>query len=332
VTPIVLNEGLSQLSLVVVYAAMAVFTLAFLVSGYHLSQAASSKTAKAKAQPVMAQSGSVSVLERDENQKDSAPTPSRSLLALERISLALSILGTLILAVAVTMRGIAAARVPWANLYEYSITGALILMTIYLVSVRSKEVRIMATFVVGFVLLVLGTAVSVFYVQVASLMPALQSYWLVIHVMVALLATGFFSMAAALSAAYLLKTANWVENANTPRTIAFKKIMEVFPSKDTLERLAYRFNISGFILWSFTLIAGAIWAERAWHRYWGWDTKEVWTFIIWALYAGYLHANATRGWTGKRAVWLGLVGFAAVVFNFTIVNMFFKGLHVYSGL
>jgi cytochrome c-type biogenesis protein CcsB len=205
-------------------------------------------------------------------------------------------------------------------------------MMIYLISVRSREVRIMGTFVVGFVLLVLGTAVSIFYVQVASLMPALQSYWLVIHVMVALLATGFFSLAAALSVAYLLKTANWVEKAKTPRTKNFKKIMEIFPAKETLERLAYRFNIIGFVLWSFTLIAGAIWAERAWHRYWGWDTKEVWTFIIWTLYAGYLHANATRGWTGKRAVWLGLIGFAAVVFNFTIVNMFFKGLHVYSGL
>ena len=309
--PLVLNEELSQLSLLVVYGAMAVFTLAFLVSGYHLSQAASSKT----------KTGNLRL-----------ETKTGSLLVLERVSLALSILGTLILSAGVIMRGIAAARVPWANLYEYSITGALILMMIYLVSVRSKEVCIMATFVVGFVLLVLGTAVSVFYVQVASLMPALQSYWLVIHVMVALLATGFFSLAAALSLAYLLKTANWVQNAKTKGTENFKAIMEIFPSKETLERLAYRFNISGFILWSFTLIAGAIWAERAWHRYWGWDTKEVWTFIIWALYAGYLHANATRGWTGKRAVWLGLIGFGAVVFNFTIVNMFFKGLHVYSGL
>jgi ABC-type transport system involved in cytochrome c biogenesis permease subunit len=237
-TSIVLNEALSQQSLLVVYAAMAVFTLAFLVSVYHLSQAASLK---------------------DKNLK--------SVVAFERIALALTILGTLILAVGVFMRGFAASRVPWANLYEYSITGSLILLMIYLISVRSKEVRIMGTFVVGFVLLVLGTAVSIFYVQVASLMPALQSYWLVIHVMVALLATGFFSLAAALSGAYLLKTANWVENAKTTRTKNFKKIMEIFPSKETLERLAYRFNIIGFVLWSFTLIAGAIWAERAWHRF-----------------------------------------------------------------
>jgi len=328
--PVVLNEDLSQLSLLVVYAAMAVFTLAFLVSGYHLSQAASSKSEAEQGAIGIAKKRNIAVLEKSAGASSAQRTG--SLAALDRISLALAILGTLILAAGVIMRGIAAARVPWANLYEYSISGALILMMIYLVSVRSREVRIMATFVVGFVLLVLGTAVSVFYVQVASLMPALQSYWLVIHVMVALLSTGFFSLAAALSLAYLLKTANWVERGKTKRTSSFKKIMEVFPSKETLERLAYRFNIIGFILWSFTLIAGAIWAERAWHRYWGWDTKEVWTFIIWTIYAGYLHANATRGWTGKRAVWLGLVGFAAVVFNFTIVNMFFKGLHVYSGL
>jgi cytochrome c-type biogenesis protein CcsB len=330
VDPIVLNEELSQLSLLVTYAAMAVFTLAFLVSGYHLSQAASSKTRVTASEPAAARNGNVAVLERGGD--DSVIENNKSLIALERVSLALAILGTLILAVSVTMRGIAAARVPWANLYEYSITGALILMMIYLISVRSPEVRMMGTFVVGFVLLVLGTAVSVFYVEVVSLMPALQSYWLVIHVMVALLATGFFSLAAALSLAYLLKTSNWLENGKGIRTQNFKKIMEIFPSSQTLERLAYRFNISGFILWSFTLIAGAIWAERAWHRYWGWDTKEVWTFIIWAIYAGYLHANATRGWTGKRAIWLGVIGFAAVVFNFTIVNMFFKGLHVYSGL
>ena len=328
--PIILNEELSQLSLLVTYAAMAVFTLAFLVSGYHLSQAASSKTRVLENQSTAKVSGNVALLERDSDVK--VGESNKSLIVLERVSLALTILGTLILAASVIMRGIAAARVPWANLYEYAITGALILMLIYLVSIRSEEVRMMGTFVVGFVLLVLGTAVSIFYVEVSSLMPALQSYWLVIHVMVALLSTGFFSLAAALSLAYLLKTANWVENGKGKGTQNFKKIMEIFPSKETLERLAYRFNISGFILWSFTLIAGAIWAERAWHRYWGWDTKEVWTFIIWAIYAGYLHANATRGWTGKRAVWLGVVGFGAVVFNFTIVNMFFQGLHTYSGL
>ena len=300
---ITLNEELSQFSLFIIFGAMAVYTLAFLAFVFQLARLASEKT----------------------ELKSQATT-------LERVGISLAILATVIHAVGVVLRGVAAVRVPWANLYEFSITGSLILMTIFLTALKFKEVRLVATFITGFVLLVLGIAVTVFYVEVKSLMPALQSYWLVIHVMVAILATAFFNVAAALSIGYLIKTAKWLEKGKTKFIQTLRRLFDLFPSKEKLEQLAYRFNIVGFILWSFTLIAGAIWAERAWHRYWGWDTKEVWTFIIWTIYAGYLHANATRGWTGKRAIWLGLVGFAAVIFNFTVVNMFFKGLHVYSGL
>ena len=108
--------------------------------------------------------------------------------------------------------------------------------------------------------------------------------------------------------------------------------MRTLPSADALESLAYRFAIVGFVFWTFTLIAGAIWANDSWGRYWGFDVKEVWTFVIWVLYAGYIHARATRGWRGTRSAWLSIIGFVAVLFNFTIVNMFFQGLHSYSGL
>jgi cytochrome c-type biogenesis protein CcsB len=300
---IVLNEGLSQISLLFIFAAMAVYTLAFLSFATHLSRLASDKK-KVKS----------------------------SATKLEKVGIALMILGTALHTAGVVLRGIAASRVPWANMYEFSITGALFVVFIFLVALTIKDVRLIATFVSGFVLLILGAATSVFYVEVKSLMPALQSYWLVIHVVVAVLATAFFNIAAGLSIAYLLKSAGWLEKSKRKAVQSVKRILELFPSLESLERLAYRFNIIGFILWSFTLIAGAIWAERAWHRYWGWDTKEVWTFIIWVIYAGYLHANATRGWTGKRSAWLSLIGFAAILFNFTVVNLFFKGLHVYSGL
>ena len=108
--------------------------------------------------------------------------------------------------------------------------------------------------------------------------------------------------------------------------------MASLPDGATLESLAYRLYVIGFMLWTFTLIAGAVWAERAWGRYWGWDVKEVWTFIIWVIFAGYIHARATRGWRGDRAAWLGLIGFGALIFNYAIVNVFFTGLHSYSGL
>lgn len=300
---IVLNEGLSQISLIFIYAAMAFYTGAFLTFASHLARLASEKK-KVRT----------------------------SATKLERAAIIVFIIGFVLHAVGVVLRGVAANRVPWANMYEFSITGALFVVMIYLVALKIKDVRLIATFVSGFVILILGAATSAFYVEVKSLMPALQSYWLVIHVVVAVLATAFFNIAAALSIAYLLKTAKWVENSKVKAIATFRRILRLFPSMENLERLAYRFNIVGFILWSFTLIAGAIWAERAWHRYWGWDTKEVWTFIIWTIYAGYLHANATRGWTGKRSAWLSVIGFAAILFNFTVVNLFFKGLHVYSGL
>jgi cytochrome c-type biogenesis protein CcsB len=110
------------------------------------------------------------------------------------------------------------------------------------------------------------------------------------------------------------------------------RALRTVPSSPQLEALAYRCTTYGFVLWTFTLIAGAIWAQSAWTRYWGFDVKETWTFIIWVLYAGYIHARSTRGWRGTRSSWLSVVGFTAVLFNFTVVNIFFKGLHADSGI
>jgi cytochrome c-type biogenesis protein CcsB len=169
-----------------------------------------------------------------------------------------------------------------------------------------------------------------YYVDVVPLPPALQSYWLVIHVMVAITGTGFYAIGFALSGVQLLQ-ARRTRQLEEGKPAPFR-FLATLPGAETLENLAYRVNIVGFILWTFTLIAGAIWAEKAWGRYWGWDTKEVWTFIIWVIYAGYIHARATRGWRGSRSAWLAIIGFSAVMFNFGIVNVFFKGLHAYSGL
>ena len=302
-TSIALNPELAGISRLLIQAAMLVYTAAFLTFAFHLSKLASVE-------------------------KKVRTSASK----LERVGIILLAIAAVIHGAGVILRGISASRVPWANMYEFSITGSFVVVTIFLLALTIKDIRLIATFVSGFTLLILGSADVVFWVNVKSLMPALQSYWLVIHVLVAVLATAFFNIAAALSIAYIFKTAKWVEKSKLKFVALLKRILGLFPSIEKLESLAYRFNIIGFILWTFTLIAGAIWAERAWHRYWGWDTKEVWTFIIWTIYAGYLHANATRGWSGRRSAWLALIGFAAILFNFTIVNLFFKGLHVYSGL
>ena len=300
---VLLNPVLDRYALLAIFVAMAIYTVSFLVFVWHLSRLSSTSKKLQKTAP-----------------------------KLERSALTLLIVAVLFHGAGVVMRGISASRDRWANMYEFSITGSFMIVAIFLCSWFVKEIRVIAVLVTAFALLVLGTATTNFYVQVKTLMPALQSYWLVIHVTVAVLATAFFNIAAALAVAYLLRNWGWLQKSKAPALQLVKRVLSVFPESKKLESLSYRFNMIGFILWTFTLVAGAIWAERAWHRYWGWDTKEVWTFIIWTIYAGYLHATATRGWNGARAAWLSLVGFAAILFNFTIVNLFFKGLHVYSGL
>ncbi len=300
---VVLNPELATLSRIVVLAALTLYSIAFLVLAWALTRRAGAKKAK-----------------------DSFA------YKLELVGISLMTLGAVVHGVGVLTRGIAAQRVPWANMYEFSITGAFIVTAIYLLALIWRDIRFISTFVSGFVVLIIGSANTLFYVQVESLMPALQDYWLVIHVSVAILATAFFMIGAALAATLLLKESKFINNSKFKGVKIIKNVLNVFPKSEKLERQSYQFNIIGFILWTFTLIAGAIWADKAWHRFWGWDTKEVWTFIIWTIYAAYLHATATRGWDGKRAAWLTMIGFTAILFNFTIVNLYFKGLHVYSGL
>jgi cytochrome c-type biogenesis protein CcsB len=232
--------------------------------------------------------------------------------------------------VATVLRGIAAARVPWANMWEFSMTGTLVIIGVFLVANLKWDIKYLGTFILGLVLVLQGIALLRYFVPVVPLQPALQSYWLVIHIIVAVLGTAFFALGFALSGLQLLqyRRERQIEESRPQQF----KFLATLPNSVALENLAYRINIVGFIAWTFTLIAGAVWAEKAWGRYWGWDTKEVWTFIIWVIYAGYIHARATRGWRGSRSAWLAIIGFAAVLFNFGIVNVFFHGLHAYSGL
>ncbi|WP_353816807.1 c-type cytochrome biogenesis protein CcsB [Agromyces sp. SYSU T00266] len=249
-----------------------------------------------------------------------------------RVAVAMTVIAWALHLAATVLRGIAASRVPWANMYEFALTGTLVVTTVFLavMLVAKTDLRFLGTFVTGLVLVLLGVATVNFYVSVVPLPPALQSVWLVIHVFVATSAVGFFALGFALSVVQLMQSRREAIAA-TAESVK-KSFLATLPDSTALENLAYRVNIVGFILWTFTLMAGAIWAEKAWGRYWGWDTKEVWTFIIWVVYAGYIHARATRGWRGSRSAWLAIIGFSAVLFNFTVVNLFFKGLHAYSGL
>lgn len=247
-----------------------------------------------------------------------------------RSGFALTVLGFLLHLAATILRGVAAERVPWANMYEFALTATVAIVGIFIVVQFVVDLRFLGALVAGMTLLFLGVAKVNYYVPISPLVPALDSYWLVIHILVAVLSVGFFTLSFGLSILQLLQTRRM--SRSEAGDASSMRFMSTLPNAVRLEDLAYRLAIIGFAFWTFTLIAGSIWAEAAWSRYWGWDVKEVWTFVIWVLYAGFIHARATRGWRGTRSAWLNIVAYAAVIFNFTIVNVFFKGLHAYSGL
>ncbi|KQR49110.1 ABC transporter [Microbacterium sp. Leaf161] len=255
--------------------------------------------------------------------------PQRFVMA--RIGTSLTVLAFIFHLAATVTRGLAAGRVPWANLYEFAMMGTLLIVAVFLVVLTRIDLRFLGTFITGLVVVLLGLSATNFYVEVSPLMDPLKSVWLVIHVFVASLGTAFFALAFALSVIQLMQSRRerLISEGAEKTGPGF---LRTFPGSERLESMAYRFTIIGFILWTFTLIAGSIWAYYAWSRFWGFDVKETWTFVIWVLYAGYIHARATRGWRGNPSAWLAIVGFSAVLFNFTIVNVFFKGLHAYSGL
>jgi len=242
-----------------------------------------------------------------------------------RIAIALTSLAFLLHLVGVIARGISAQRVPWGNMYEFSTTGSVAVTGMFLLLLRRHSLRWLTLVVTFAVLMTLGTAITLLYVPTAPLVPALKSTWLVIHVSAAVISGGVFLLANAVAGAYLYL--DRVESRG-PRPAWALKI----PSLDALDRLCYRLVAFVFPLWTFAVIAGAIWAESAWGRYWGWDPKETWAFITWVAYAAYLHARATAGWKGRRAAWLCLLAGSSFLFNYVYVNVWGSGKHTYSGL
>jgi cytochrome c-type biogenesis protein CcsB len=239
-------------------------------------------------------------------------------------------LAAVLLLAAIVLRGIAAGRTPWANMYEFTLVGTFVAVAVFAgVNIR-RDVRFLGAFVTGLGVLFLVLAQQQFYVAAMGVQPALQKYWLVIHVGVAIAATGIFTVAFVTSALQLLRDGR--DNGSALLGSRRWGWLDHTPAPSALESLSFRLNSVGFVLWTFTLIGGAIWAEDAWGRYWGWDPKEVWSFIVWVVYAAYLHARTTRGWSGTRAAWFVVAGYACVLFNFTGVNLIFNGKHSYSGL
>jgi cytochrome c-type biogenesis protein CcsB len=292
-----------------VYSSMAIFALSFLAHAF--------ETAWAVKSPELSDSSSGNTLNRtfDYTRTERAA----------RIATAMMVLAALLLLGGVIARGVSAGHVPWGNMYEFSITGALAFTATYLFALRKHDLRWLGLFVSLSALLTLGTAITLLYRDSAPLVPALKSTWLVIHVIAAIISGGVFLLANVIAGSYLYLDAMEKRRGRKPWA---KRL----PELETLDQLSYRLVAFVFPLWTFSVIAGAIWAESAWGRYWGWDPKETWAFITWVAYAAYLHARVTIGWRGRRAAWLCLFAGSTFLFNYVYVNVWGTGKHTYSGL
>ncbi len=243
-----------------------------------------------------------------------------------RLGLFATVIAALAQLAGVVFRGIAADRAPWGNMYEFITVAMLFAVLGYLSWALRGRARWLGLFITALLAVGDGAAATVFYVAVGPLVPALHSVWFLIHILAALISSAAFNVGGLASIGYLLRA-----RAERRGTVD-RGYLARLPRSEVIDTFAYRLHAFAFPVWTFTVAAGAIWAEYAWGRFWGWDPKETWALITWIIYAGYLHARATAGWRGRNAAIIALFGLASFWFNFIGINLFVSGLHSYAGV
>lgn len=259
-------------------------------------------------------------------QKADMPTPRGRAERVGRMGVALVVLGILLHTTALVLRGLATSRVPWGNMYEYIMAVCLVALVGWLLVLRKFAVRHLTGFVLLPIVILLFIGGTALYTAAAPVQPALQSYWIAIHVTAIGASSGLFLLPGVVSILYLVRSRHERDEGR------FVRFAPRLPRSDVLDRVAYRTTIIAFPLFTFGTLCGAVWAEAAWGRFWGWDPKETTAFVVWVIYAAYLHSRATAGWRGTRAAVINIVGFAATVFNLFFVNLVTTGLHSYAGV
>ena len=247
------------------------------------------------------------------------------------VAMGLTVLGVVTHAGVLLTRGLATDRLPWGNMYEFATATVLVAVVAYVVfAVKAPALRHLGLFVLAPVVLALVLIGLFLYADAGPLVAALRSYWLAIHVSTAIIGFGIFFVSGLASIMYLVRSRYEARLASGEA--AQTGIVAKLPAAAALDRVAHRTAVFGFPIWTFAVIAGAIWAEAAWGRFWGWDPKETWAFIAWVVYAAYLHARTTAGWRGRPAAWVNVVGLVVMIFNLLFVNMVSTGLHSYAGV
>jgi cytochrome c-type biogenesis protein CcsB len=247
------------------------------------------------------------------------------------VAMGLTVLGLVAHGAVLVTRGLATDRLPWGNMYEFATATVFVAVAAYVVcALRAPGLRHIGLFVLAPVVLALVLIGLFLYAEAGPLVAALRSYWLAIHVSTAVIGFGIFFVSGIASVMYLVRSR--YEARAATGAAATSGVLSRLPSAAALDRVAHRTAVFGFPIWTFAVIAGAIWAEAAWGRFWGWDPKETWAFIAWVVYAAYLHARTTAGWRGRPAAWVNVVGLGVMIFNLLFVNMVSTGLHSYAGL
>ncbi len=248
-----------------------------------------------------------------------------------RTAFGLACAGLVLHLLAIAARGVSEHRVPWGNMYEFIMAFTAMAVLALIASSVWLRAYYLGLFVLLPVVFALALDVTIIYTPAGSLVPALQSYWIAIHVTAMIVAIGLYILGAVVTVLYLVVDRHQ-RRAAAGLPARGAGILAHLPGTLVLDRLAYRSVLFAFPVWTFGVIAGAIWADQAWGRYWGWDPKETWSFITWVVYAGFLHARATAGWRGRRAAWIQLAGFGCLLFNVIGINLWVTGLHSYAGM
>lgn len=245
-----------------------------------------------------------------------------------RMGLGLTLIAVASHALGTVLRGVAAHRAPWGNMYEFTISALLFVAVAYVVLALTRNMRWLGLPITLLLAAGNGLAATVFYVAVAPLVPALHSVWFLIHIVAACIAGAAFNVGGMASIIYLFQERAESRADGAPRTGYLAKL----PSAKQMDTFAYRAHAFAFPIWTFTVAAGSIWAEYAWGRFWGWDPKETWSLVTWVIYAMYLHARATAGWRGRNAAIIAIIGVVSFWFNFIGINLLVSGLHSYAGI
>jgi cytochrome c-type biogenesis protein CcsB len=216
---------------------------------------------------------------------------------------------------------------PLTNMYESVVFFAWAIVAMYLAVELKFKIRVIGAFVVPFAFLAMAYASTSTDMKkaISPLVPALQSNWLIAHVVTCFIGYAAFSVAAGLGFMYLIKK----RNGNKPSS-GETSLLASLPPLSQIEDITHKTLIFGFIWLTAGIITGAVWANSAWGTYWSWDPKETWSLITWFIYAITLHARYTRGWGGTRISWLALLGFISVIFTYYGVNFILSGLHSYG--